>query len=408
MGGRPAPDEQKFERLYYEAGQAFTPAAPIDSSDLFAGRRSQVSAIVDAIVQNGQHAALYGERGVGKTSLANVIRGFWHGSNSIAAPRINCLSNDSYETLWRRAFSEVGWTRGSRSAGFRGKSTQTQSTLLNLIGDVPITADEVRRILSAVGRDVNLVIFFDEFDALAPVVRREMAETIKMLSDYSVPATLVFVGVADSVNDLLRDHKSIDRNLNQVLMPRMPASELKQIVEKGLAKLEMTIQTFALSRITELSLGLPHYTHLISLYAVRESLDRGMLEIDAQSLNLAIGKALNGAQQSLVDAYNTAVQSSQRNHLYRQVLAACAIAEVDSAGYFTPAAIREPLSQILGRPYDVPSFVRHLNEFSGERRGQVLTRVGESRSHRFRFSNPLMQPYVLMKANHDGLATHRR
>jgi ABC-type transport system involved in cytochrome bd biosynthesis fused ATPase/permease subunit len=51
----------------------FTPAAPIRTRDLFFGRMDQLKRVVETINEPGQHAALYGERGVGKTSLANII-----------------------------------------------------------------------------------------------------------------------------------------------------------------------------------------------------------------------------------------------------------------------------------------------------------------------------------------------
>ncbi|MFY9719669.1 MAG: ATP-binding protein [Candidatus Cybelea sp.] len=78
--------EEGLKRLHYEASEVFTPSSPIDSNDLFAGRRQQVTQIINAINQGGQHAGLYGERGVGKTSLANVIVGFWRGAANIIAP----------------------------------------------------------------------------------------------------------------------------------------------------------------------------------------------------------------------------------------------------------------------------------------------------------------------------------
>ena len=62
----------KIQRLTRVA-QAFTPSAPIDDLELFAGRLQQVQVVVNAVVQKGQHVALYGERGVGKTSLANIL-----------------------------------------------------------------------------------------------------------------------------------------------------------------------------------------------------------------------------------------------------------------------------------------------------------------------------------------------
>ena len=358
---------------------------------------------MDAINQAGQHAALYGERGVGKTSLANTFVDLWNGSGVVIAPRVTCLSDDTYDTVWRRALDEIGTTRASRRAGFRRQSERKATTVLELIEDGPISADVVRKVLTYVGKAVILVLFFDEFDSLSAEVRKKMAETVKMLSDYEVPGTLVFVGVADSVTDLIHDHASIERALVQVQMPRMHVAELRQIVEKGLAKLEMDISPHALSRITDLSLGLPHYTHLLALHAARESLDRGLLRIDQRSVDLAIGKALNGTQQSLVDRYNNAVASSQRNSLYRQVLTACALAAGNTGEYFAPAAVREPLSKIMGRTYDVPSYVRHLRDFSEAKRGTILQRTGSARNHRFRFANPLMQPYVLMRAKHEGL-----
>ena len=58
------------------AGRAFSPSAPVRERDVFAGRREQIHQVVDAINQDGQSVLIYGERGVGKTSLANVIDDF--------------------------------------------------------------------------------------------------------------------------------------------------------------------------------------------------------------------------------------------------------------------------------------------------------------------------------------------
>lgn len=57
----------------FEANQLFTPSTPISVADLFAGRSSQIYRIIDAIGERGRHVILYGERGVGKTSLAQII-----------------------------------------------------------------------------------------------------------------------------------------------------------------------------------------------------------------------------------------------------------------------------------------------------------------------------------------------
>ena len=53
-------------KLQAQVHLAFSPSAPIDSTDLFAGRTRQIERLLGAIFQRGQHAIIFGERGVGK------------------------------------------------------------------------------------------------------------------------------------------------------------------------------------------------------------------------------------------------------------------------------------------------------------------------------------------------------
>src|SRR4051794_24678414 len=65
--------EEDWYHLDRAAIQLFHPSAPIEENDLFAGRITQANGLLDAIYQKGQHAVLFGERGVGKTSLSNIV-----------------------------------------------------------------------------------------------------------------------------------------------------------------------------------------------------------------------------------------------------------------------------------------------------------------------------------------------
>jgi replication-associated recombination protein RarA len=53
--------------------KVFTPSAPITASDFFVRRLGEIEEITESVAEPGQHAVLYGERGVEKTSLANFI-----------------------------------------------------------------------------------------------------------------------------------------------------------------------------------------------------------------------------------------------------------------------------------------------------------------------------------------------
>src|SRR5689334_18110479 len=103
--------------LSIEAGRLFTPAAPIDNKSLFAGRTAQIRDVLDAVNQKGQHAIIFGDRGVGKTSLANVLASFMP-SGYYLTKRINCDKGDSYNSVWLKVFSEIQGTDVARIGGF--------------------------------------------------------------------------------------------------------------------------------------------------------------------------------------------------------------------------------------------------------------------------------------------------
>src|SRR6266852_1744903 len=65
--------EDDWAQLDAAAQELFRPKAPIDSDSLFAGRIAQISKLLEVLYSPGGHAILYGERGVGKTSLAKII-----------------------------------------------------------------------------------------------------------------------------------------------------------------------------------------------------------------------------------------------------------------------------------------------------------------------------------------------
>jgi Cdc6-like AAA superfamily ATPase len=385
--------QMRAQQLAVEVSRVFSPSAPVDEKTLFAGRREQLRQVIDAIHQKGQHAIIFGDRGVGKTSLANVLAGFLPAGGKIIAPRVNCDVNDSFESLWRKVFAEVQLHELTRVGGF---STPSQRPRADAI-DEPLSPEIVRRQLTLWSNDALPIIILDEFDRLDDSVKRMFADTIKTLSDHAVGATVILVGVADSVEQLIAEHQSIERALVQIRMPRMSKQEVFEIIQNGLNRLGMSISPSALSRIAVLSQGLPHYAHLLGLHVTRTALDRLSSHIDNEHLDEAIEKAINGAQQSIRGSWHKAVLSPRKDNLFADVLLSCALAKPDDLDSFAAQDVRTPMQIITGRPYDIPSFAQHLNEFSDSKRGNILKKLGASRRFRYRFTNPLMQPFIIMR-----------
>jgi hypothetical protein len=187
-------------------------------------------------------------------------------------------------------------------------------------------------------------------------------------------------------------------------MPRMNATERKEILERRIPKLGMKLHQDAVWKIVELSRGLPSYVHLLGLYSVQTAIERKSLLISESDVDAAISRILLRLQESLNAKYSLATHSNRGDNLYQEVLLACATAESDDRGSFTPLSIGKQLTKILGKDKEVHSsaFQQHLNKFITDDRGKILTRTGRERAYRFRFSDPAMQPYVIFKGIDSG------
>jgi len=66
-------NEADWNFLRAASQNLFKPRTPIEDDKLFQGRLKQVSDVLDVIYEDGGHAVIFGERGVGKTSLTNIL-----------------------------------------------------------------------------------------------------------------------------------------------------------------------------------------------------------------------------------------------------------------------------------------------------------------------------------------------
>ena len=382
FGGDVTAEIPKVRRLAL-VGQAFRPAAPVDDVELFAGRETQRSDVIGAVMQIGRHVGMYGERGVGKTSLARVLALLLNHSDvpGFQSVMVNCNTDSTFEAIWETVFRRLG----VEPAEFSPEGIR--SVLESLEDRTLIVIDELDRL--------------EDDDALTL-----LADTIKTLSDHAVGTTLMLVGVASSIDGLIGEHASIIRNLEQIEMPRMTPEELRGVLQKGCEHARLTISQQAEDRIVALSEGLPHYTHLLGFRAAERAVQDERPSITAEDVQAAIARAVTG--HTIQNAYVRAIRSSQPGNLYREVLLACAVAEKDPLGYFTSGQVRGPLEIIAGRYLDIPAFAKHMNEFLSPERGSVIRREGKARGYSYRFSDPMMQPYVVMSALNDGLITEQQ
>ena len=395
--------------LSIKAGKVFQPRTPISTREFFAGRWEQITTLADAVSQTGLHVVIYGERGVGKTSLANVVKPLIEvfdekdnpsKANSRLIIKINSDTGDTFESIWQKVFREIPWINSSPPIGFhQERPIQRPQGGRIKIPDV-LGVDDVRRVVAQMPGSVFII---DEFHRAANKSARQFTDLIKALSDFSVDSTIVLVGVSETIDTLVGDHASISRALTQILLPRMQQKELREILAKAAKILETQFTEDAENLIVHMSQGLPHYTHLLGQNSVRSAANTKSRIVTSEDVFHALKDAVKQAQQSVTEKYSRAVHSSHKDALYKHVLLACALTasqSQDALGYFNPASVIIPLTRVLQResPVEISAFNGHMSEFCQEKRSHVLERTGQPRAYRYRFRDPLLVPYIFMDA----------
>lgn len=386
-----------------QLNDAFRPAGPVDQERLFTGRTTERERVESSVATPGQHVAVYGERGIGKTSLAAVsVRAAR--DRGIMAMRVNCSADDDFQLIWDAITDQVTEQRDMPWWN-PGWDTHVEGFLSIISRESTILAepDRIRLALSRLSQATRVLIFFDEYDQIEDdEVSRQMASTIKTLSDHLVDATIAIVGVASDIDELIHGHQSIQRCLNQVPMPRMSHTETQGIVERGLGELNMDASPDVLAFINRAALGFPQYAHLLGKSFAKCAILRGSHTVHGSDLAAALEDAVSGVEQSVRVEYNDAVFSPNSKAIHRQVLLACAMAAMDSENFFTPKDLAQTLGLFLKRSVRSDTYNKHLVEFCGPR-GPILERRGQSNRWRYRFRDPAMPPYVVLLGAIDGL-----
>jgi len=178
----------------------------------------------------------------------------------------------------------------------------------------------------------------------------------------------------------------------------MSHDELNEILNLRLKRTPLRLDEDARWKIVMLARGLHFYVHMLGKYSFQNAPDHRRTTVKDEDVDAAMDRFISETEQSFYDEYAAAVFSNQTDAKFAEVLLACALAESDDAGFFSAANVIQPLSKIRKRSVTYGNFQRQLTEFVSEGRGQILIRRGRNRQFRYRFRDPMMQPYIIIKA----------
>lgn len=380
---------------------AFTPHQPIRSLSLFFGREKEVKAIVQQILTPGQHSLLYGDRGVGKSSLANVaaeliLRRVATGTLYVS----RCDSSATFESIVAKPLAANGHDPSleessetvqiAGEAGIKapflkaGVSTHTEATEKRHHARHPISPSKAADVLTH-ARGLLLV---DEADSLTHLGdKKKLAEFIKLLSDAGSLFKVLVVGIARTGEELTGGHPSVQRCLKETQLQRMTRSELGQIISSGAKQTRLVFERSAVEAIVTLSSGYPHFTHLLALKCAEDAVSQGRDIIVLSDVGAAMQAASEDAEGDLRRQYEHATRSAE-TRMYVAILRAAATIQ---KAEFNSRELRDAYQRVFGAILTQASLNNYLNRLVSASGKTVLRRLSKGI---YSFNDPRMPTFI--------------
>ncbi len=364
------------------ATEIFTPTRPRTARRKLVGRAPELARILDALRHDGAHVVLYSERGRGKTSLANLVATKLR-AGGIVVVRHACEADSDYDTIFRALAADLPHTLVASAAG------EEQWLPAGPLRPQDI-ADFANRLACP-----QLVCIIDEFDRVRDEgTRTRLADTIKLLSDTARPVQFMIVGVAATLEHIIGQHPSIQRNIVPVHLPLLSDAEITAMLVDGGREIGLTFGQQVILFVLGLARGMPYMAQLLGLRLSQSALNRGAGEVDATDLALCIDRMIDDAQSGIGLRY-AEITSGARDRDMVLTLRAVATAPQDRFGCLQ--ATRDGATATIDRQrVSVASVDRLLDGgILQPTADPTLLRIGD---------RPLMY-HVLLLALRDSVAT---
>lgn len=380
--------EDEASRLHAALLEAFTPTQPQRNPRRLAGRTVELETILQGISYNRAHVVLYGDRGRGKTSLINLVASSARTAGYMVG-RYACSQNTDFDEIVRGLVRDL-------PAPFLSLPVVDDPGLEGCEAALPQRALHPRDVASLPGRlsGRRLVLILDEFDRVTDVETRiQLADTIKHVSDRGARLSIIVVGVADSLEELLGRHPSIQRNIIGVHLPLLTNVEVREILIAGAQHCGLEFPGHIQDGIVALARGVPYIAHLLGMHAGESTLRRGARVVTSADLRAAIARAVTEVDP-IAAATHAELTRDGTEHGMEALLASIAMSEHDLFGRF---AVREmgATVRIAGHDFEPESW--ELLCSAG-----VVRRCHHAGFGLYTFSEPMLLHYILLRVAHLG------
>lgn len=406
--------------LLSKVEQAFTPAREIEVPELFSGREDVISQGLRALRSPGASLCIYGNRGVGKTSVAKQLRLVGAGLDKLPSlighpelfdpelfpmPTVYFACDDSIrddQDLFRRILADrdtlngiCRYNNGVILEKIRTRKTSTASLTFKLLESAQSVEDESESVMAEIdpisafksvtseivdaADEHAMIVVIDEFERVADKAR--IASIIRTCPDVK----FIIVGIAEDVESLILDHASVRRQFAEGCIRLEPMSEemlVGIILRAQTAIEELTFEDAVITQIVALANGYPHWVHLIAKASCFDAIERGQEVVSEDNCAAAL-KYITRFEPMYDKLYREVGAATQERELALRLLAAEEGATISVSGIVTQCSDYGLEPEVLRREIENLSTAEVLRSVGPEQisftdpRFQVFCRVRE-------------------------------
>jgi uncharacterized protein len=390
------------------------PSKPVDEPEMLHGRQKQLETIRRALFADGRSVFIFGDRGVGKSSLAKIAASQYR-NNRRDFLYIQCESSSTLSSVLLALARKAGVpeTDGTERkygfsaslSGFKYTHERTKKVDADKLVEPPsldACVELIVDIMNVVGDKAIAVV--DEFDAIHDIRERQrFGDLLKRLGDRGLDFKLILSGIGASLQHLLGGHLSSIRQLQTIELDRLSWDARWEIIEDAAGGCGVAIHHDLCVRIAAISNGFPHYVHLVTEKLLWRMFSDPAHVTDAtvEHYRGALDDAVESVAPHLKGPYLAATQRVSED--YRDAVWAAADAydlQRHTARVFE-SYLR--ICEHLGKePLERRKLLARLNDLKGEKYGAILQSL-QNRAGWYEFRENMVRGFVRLVAEQNGI-----
>lgn len=388
--------------------RVFTPRQPIDAESFLVGRRRFVEQAVGGLATGGGHLLIVGDRGIGKTSLANVVANKSRQRYPDGVFTHICTPADSLRDLVSAPLEKFGVDLTLERITQTDEEKRSGKVDFQVVGGGLEGGETTERthISEAQRLNVRLIadrlasqsglLVIDELDVLGRnEVTEALSSLIKQLSDRKSQFKVCLVGIAETMGQLLAGHESVSRALVEIRLPRLSDAEAREIVASGMQRLFLGMDDEVLFEIATVSSGYPYFVHLLALKCAERAITEPTTTIRLHHLN-QVWEDVISESQGYLDQYLLSAIEHDFSSLPARVLSAAANLGTGNLDLATLVAqVRSLESDRDTKEAQITQCIHRLVREKPE----ILVQYGR---RAVRFKDPRIPVYLRIRARADG------